>query len=226
MRFKKIHLKTFQFFQNIAISHCNTILFISSYFQMKTQRPKENALPWIEAGYRIFSLEGPAFLKVEQLAREVGISKSSFYHHFADVDIFREKLMEFHLQSAYGMAIKAKLCKNLVPDILTLLADHRMDLFFNRQLRIHRNNLSFQLCFQRAHSIVQNEYLHLWAEMLKLQDQPHIAKNILDVVTDLFYQRLEIDTFNYDWIVLFLADIQIFMKEVIKSSGVSSQISH
>ncbi len=193
---------------------------------MKTQRTKENSLPWIEAGYRVFSLEGPGFLKVERLAREVGISKSSFYHHFADVDIFREKLMEYHLQSASTIAEKAKLCKNMIPDILNLLADHKLDLFFNRQLRIHRNNLSFQLCFNRAHSLVQIEYLHLWAEMLELEDQPQIAKSILDVVTDLFYQRMEIDTFNYDWIVSFLEDIEIFLKEVIRSSGVSSQISH
>ena len=45
-------------------------------------------IPWLEVGYAIFSNEGPKGLKIEVLAREVGKSKSSFYHCFADLDIF------------------------------------------------------------------------------------------------------------------------------------------
>jgi AcrR family transcriptional regulator len=43
--------------------------------------------PWINHGYRTFAYEGPTGLKVERLARQVGKSKSSFYHLFADLDI-------------------------------------------------------------------------------------------------------------------------------------------
>ena len=35
-------------------------------------------LAWIMAGYTTFAERGPEALKVEQLARQVGISKSSF----------------------------------------------------------------------------------------------------------------------------------------------------
>ncbi|MFZ4399682.1 MAG: TetR/AcrR family transcriptional regulator, partial [Bacteroidales bacterium] len=40
---------------------------------------------WIIKGYETFAFFGENGLKVEQLAKSVGISKSSFYHHFADL---------------------------------------------------------------------------------------------------------------------------------------------
>jgi len=54
---------------------------------------KEGALIWLEAGYAAFSLHGPNGIKVESLAKEIGKSKSSFYHHFADREIFIEELL-------------------------------------------------------------------------------------------------------------------------------------
>lgn len=183
-----------------------------------------NTLPWIEAGYEIFANQGPDALKIEQLARVVGKSKSSFYHHFADLPVFHENLMEWHLQRALELAEKAKQCKSMIPDMLMVFAENKQDLLFNRQLRIHRTNYTYQLCFQRAHSVVQNEFLHLWAEMLDLQDQKHIAQNILDIVTDIFYQRITNENLTYGWLVSFIEEIKVFLNDVIKSSGVASQL--
>jgi AcrR family transcriptional regulator len=180
--------------------------------------------PWIDAGYEIFSQQGPDALKIEQIARKVGISKSSFYHHFADIDIFREKLLEFHLHRALLIAEKAKLCKAVEPDLLLMFIEMKQDLLFNRQLRIHRSNMAFQLSFERAHTVVQDEFIGIWAAMLDLKDQPRIAQNILNVATDLFYQRLTNDNLTYDWFVTFIEEIKVFLKDVIKSSGIGSQI--
>ena len=41
---------------------------------------------WIKTGYEAFAILGENALKIEQLARETGKSKSSFYHHFADTE--------------------------------------------------------------------------------------------------------------------------------------------
>lgn len=180
--------------------------------------------PWIEAGYEIFALQGPDSLKIEPLARKTGISKSSFYHHFADMEIFHEKLLEYHLQRAVVVAAQARLCKSVEPDLLQLLASIKEDLLFNRQLRIHQNNLVFQLCFKRAHSLVQDEFIGIWAVMLGMQHQPRIAQNILDVTTDLFYQRISPDNLTYQWMVDFICEIKLFLTNVVKSSGVASHI--
>jgi len=182
--------------------------------------------PWIEAGYEIFSLQGPEALKIEKIARRVGISKSSFYHHFADMEIYREKLLGYHLERACRLAEKAKLCKAVVPDLLHAFLEMKQDLLFNRQLRIHRTNMAFLLCFERAHTVVQDEFIGIWAEMLGLKDQPRIAQNILNVATDLFYQRMTNDNLTYDWLVAFIDEIKVFLEDVIRSSGVASQIGN
>jgi len=87
-------------------------------------------LPWIEAGYQLFSKEGPAGLKVDILARAVGISRSSFYHLFGDLDIFQEKLLMYHSEMASNVAESVKLCKNIEPDFLLMMIKYQ-DYFFS-----------------------------------------------------------------------------------------------
>ena len=96
-------------------------------------------IPWLEVGYTIFSNEGPNGLKVEVLAREVGKSKSSFYHCFADLDIFVDELLCFHVVKSTEIFNRVKLCENVVPDVFEVLYDFKEDAFFNRQLRINRH---------------------------------------------------------------------------------------
>lgn len=51
---------------------------------------------WLHAGYQAYAYQGEAGLKVEVLAKTIGISKSSFYHHFADQEVLVEALFEHH----------------------------------------------------------------------------------------------------------------------------------
>ena len=71
---------------------------------------------WISAGYENFALTGPSGLKIEPLAKKVGKNKSSFYHYFADLELFMEELLKYHLQQskiiAEKDAISSKLLKN------------------------------------------------------------------------------------------------------------------
>ena len=200
--------------------HGGLIGMVSGPVYIRSRMIGQSEQPWIEAGYRIFALAGPDAIRIEQLAREVGISKSSFYHHFADVPVFIERLLYWHSLRAQEIARKARVCRTVDPDFLRLLAAHDMDLLFNRQLRIHRNNMAYQLCFQRANSVVEDEIESIWAEALGIPDQPRIARNIFSVVSDLFYQRVTRETLNYAWMVAFLAEVNGFMRDVIRSSGI------
>jgi AcrR family transcriptional regulator len=179
-----------------------------------------SAAPWIEAGYRVFALSGPKAFRVEQLAREVGISKSSFYHHFADMPFFIERILQYHLERGEQAALRTRACRSFDPDFIHLLVSIRMDLFFNWQLRLHREELAYQLCYQRAHSLVEQEVMGIWSEALGIPGQPQLARNIFTVVTDLFYQRFPKDQLTYEWFVAFLAEVRGFMADVVRSSGV------
>jgi AcrR family transcriptional regulator len=73
-----------------------------------------NQLPWIQHGYVVFAQKGPAHLRVEEMAREVGISKSSFYHHFADAEIFMTFLLRYHEERARELANEAAQCAHAI----------------------------------------------------------------------------------------------------------------
>ena len=68
---------------------------------------------WILIGYQMFSLDGPTGLKIEVIARQMKKSKSSFYHHFADLEIFQEYLLKHHLKQAYFIGEKEINSKNI-----------------------------------------------------------------------------------------------------------------
>jgi AcrR family transcriptional regulator len=98
---------------------------------------------WIKTGYEIFALSGISSLKIESLAKNVGISKSSFYHHFGDLELFIEDLLNYHIQQSCLIANKENNAKTIDPDLIDILVEHKTDLLFNRQLRINREEKRF-----------------------------------------------------------------------------------
>lgn len=55
----------------------------------KTQRD------WLEAGWHLLAEQGIAALTIERLTERLGITKGSFYHHFAGLPDYRTALLAF-----------------------------------------------------------------------------------------------------------------------------------
>jgi AcrR family transcriptional regulator len=170
---------------------------------------------WIEAGYELFAKDGPKGLKVEQMARKVGKSKSSFYHLFADLEVFQEKLLQYHYKRSKEVAAQAAQCKTLVPELLNLLLEIKQDLLFNRQLRIHRDNPAFQKCFEAANTLVEEAFMDIWAEAFGLSEKPHVARNIMKITTDNFYLRISEENLSYDTLVSFLDELKQIVIDIV-----------
>jgi AcrR family transcriptional regulator len=49
---------------------------------------------WIEAGLRALSTAGPEAVRVEVLARELGVTKGGFYNHFDDRSALLEEMLD------------------------------------------------------------------------------------------------------------------------------------
>ena len=49
---------------------------------------------WINAGFRALATGGPATVKVEMIARELGTTKGSFYWHFKDQAALKTAMLE------------------------------------------------------------------------------------------------------------------------------------
>lgn len=167
--------------------------------------------PWILKGYEIFSKEGPKGLKVEVIAREVNKSKSSFYHHFADVELFTEELLSYHLKRVAIVTEREKQCTILVPEVLEVLLEFKQDLLFQRQLRIHRNVNGFKECIAKSDGITEEAFLPFWAESLGLADNTNLARLVLSLATENFYLQLT-DDVTYEWLLNYMNELLTMVK--------------
>ncbi len=147
---------------------------------------KDSKQPWILCGYNIFSTEGPKGLKIEVLARHVKKNKSSFYHHFADLDVFTEFLLNYHLERSEIIAEQERLCKTVMPDLLNLLIEVKQDLLFNRQLRIYRTIPAFKACFEKSSKKVGEAIVGIWADTLGLTHNSNLAGIVLNLRSDVW----------------------------------------
>lgn len=186
------------------------------YSDQQNRYNQEIVLPWILAGYTLFAKEGPGGLKVESMARMVAKSKSSFYHHFADMEIFTALLLSYHLERARMIADREALCTKMEPDFLCVLLEHRDDLFFSRSLRVHRDIPMYKACFEESNRIVGDAFLAIWANELGLSEKKHLARDVLGLVIENFYLQITPETLNYEWLLQYIGKLRTMIREMYK----------
>lgn len=86
---------------------------------------------WIEKGYEHFAIYGPENLSINKLSKELGSLRASFYHHFGDIEIFIQSLLDMHWQIIIEYcSIGKKECKKLFPDLYVLIAQFPLSMKF------------------------------------------------------------------------------------------------
>lgn len=163
---------------------------------------------WITTGYEHFSLFGLGELKVEKLAKKVGISKSSFYHHFADMDVFIEHLLQLHLKQSKIIAQKELVAQAIDPELIQVLLDHKIDLLFNRQLRVHRSTKAFAETLQQSNLIIGNSFVWLWVRELNLRLNEQQLSGIFELALENFYLQITPETLTYPWLSEYFANLK------------------
>ncbi|MEO1653177.1 MAG: TetR/AcrR family transcriptional regulator, partial [Bacteroidota bacterium] len=91
---------------------------------------------WIETGYELVSRIGFLNLNIESFAREMGKSKSSFYHYFGDKEAFELDLLDYHLAQIERYSQDILRCESIRPDFLNILLELKVDMFFQKQVRL------------------------------------------------------------------------------------------
>jgi len=170
--------------------------------------PTNNIDSWIQTGYEIFANEGLGALKIEPLSKLVGKSKSSFYHHFADLEIFMERLLAHHLHQSSIIAHKEKTAKTIDPDLIHILIEHSTDLLFNRQLRIHQNIKHYSDTLNQSNIIIGDAFKLAWAKDLNVQLTPKQLESVFTLALENFYLQINKDTLNYTWLSQYFANLK------------------
>jgi AcrR family transcriptional regulator len=163
---------------------------------------------WIKAGYEIFALNGQAEIKIERLAKIVGKSKSSFYHHFADIDLFIEILLKHHLKQSYIIADKENKAKNIDPELINILLEHRTDLLFNRQLRINQHVKLFHETLCSSNKIIGEAFKKIWVKDLNLKLTNKQIEGVFTLAIQNFYLQINIDTLIHEWLSAYFNDLK------------------
>jgi AcrR family transcriptional regulator len=174
-------------------------------------------LPWVEAGYHLFAEHGPKGLKIEVMAGKVKKSKSSFYHHFSDLEVFTEELLLYHLKRAKLIAEREAKCKSIVPDLLNVLIDSKYDLLFNRQLRVHRDQPDFKKCFEQSNKEASTAIMELWIAELGLGDNKKLATLLFMLVMDNFYLQITEKNLTFEWLLNYFTELGTMVAEMKKS---------
>jgi AcrR family transcriptional regulator len=168
---------------------------------------------WIETGYEIFALSGESALKVETLAKKVGISKSSFYHYFVDLEIFVTHLLTFHLQQCKIIAEKEKNAQTIKPELINILVEHKIDLLFNRQLRFYQQNKSYQETLIKSNQIIGNEFVRIWNNDLQLNLTQKQLESLFELALENFFLQINEENLNCVWLSEYFDNLKQIAKK-------------
>ena len=163
---------------------------------------------WIKAGYENFALTGQGGLKIEPLARKVGKSKSSFYHLFADLELFIDLLLNHHIKQSYIIAEKEQKANNVDPELINILVEHRTDLLFNRQLRINQNIKVFSDTLFKSSKIVGDAFVKVWVKDLSLQLSQKQIEGIFTLALENFFLQINAENINEKWLSAYFANLK------------------
>jgi AcrR family transcriptional regulator len=179
--------------------------------------------PWIIQGYKVFARTGPRGLVIERIAKAVGKNKSSFYHHFADLEVFTNILLSHHLEQVHIAAEKEAQCQTL-EELIQVTLDHGEDLLFSRQLRIHRDVPEFERCFQASNQVFIPAILGIWAEIIGLEEQSYLAGLVLQLSLDNFFLQITAETLNAAWLRAYFHDLRNLV-HAFKTTGTLSPLN-
>ncbi|KOY86863.1 TetR family transcriptional regulator [bacterium 336/3] len=172
----------------------------------------ENKEIWVKTGYEVFALQGETGLKIETLAKKVGISKSSFYHHFADLEVFMEFLLKLHLHQSQILAEKERKVKCIDPELIHVLVEHKTDLLFNRQLRFHQNNKAYQKVLIEANRMIGYEFVHIWMKDAQLNLSQKQMEGLYELALENFYLQINSENIHYQWLSDFFKNLNKIAK--------------
>lgn len=148
---------------------------------------------WLEHGYAHFAKVGPEHLSINQIGKEIGASRSSFYHHFGDLEFFIDELLAIHWEICREFDKSGKKhCKKLIPDLYRELAKHPVSMQFHIQLFHHRNRPNFNYLFLKSYeSSAKSFALKLFAAHLDLNLAEKGLYNLWLALGEAWYSRLD-----------------------------------
>lgn len=161
---------------------------------------KELQKEWIQIGYENLALYGFNGLKIEQLSKQINKSKSSFYHYFIDLENFISYLTTYHIERCLILQKKEEACKNIDPELIAVLVEQKIDLLFNRELRVNRDKFNFKKIIEETNLIIGSTFIEIWSKDLNLNLSQAQLNDAFSLSLDNFFLQITNENLNYKWL--------------------------
>ena len=160
--------------------------------------PPTQKKAWIETGYQYFARNGPEKLKIKDIAHEAGVSRTTFYHFFTDLQDLIDHLLEYHREIAEQYFTEQKKCKTYDPDLFRLAEAFQIGICFHQQLLLHKENPIYYLTYQVLNKISNEIIYPLWAEYFGYHGNSFVGKEIHLMLLDIWYLNIKPEDISYD----------------------------
>ena len=177
--------------------------------------PTDSKEIWIRIGYEYFALKGLSGLKIEPLAKKIGISKSSFYHHFADVDYFVEFLLKFHIEQTLIISEKERNAKTIDPALINIIVQHKIDFLFNKQLRLNQNLKLFPETLNKSNKIIGDLLTMEWVNHINYKLTKIQTEAVLSLVIENFFLQITYENINQKWLSEYFVSLNQLTNKLI-----------
>lgn len=171
---------------------------------------------WIEKGYLLVAENGFDNLTVNVICRMVAKSKSSFYHFFGELALFKDALMTYHLARAHDFANQIKGCDNIIPDLIEVMMDYKMDIFFYKQFRIYREKLTYEKYNHKIFELYDNAVVDKLADYFELNNRIIFVRKFNKFLTEHFLMSIALDTYTHDWVKNYLREVLEMVRQMKK----------
>ena len=169
---------------------------------------------WIEKGYELVAQHGFNHLAVEVIARAMQKSKSSFYHYFGEMEVFKEALLAYHLQRAQLFTQDVSACTNVQPELIQVLLAYQIDVFFHKQLHIHRAESIYKNCIDRVFELNETSLTHKWIEYFDLHHKRLFARTFHRFITEHFCLLITQESYTATWITQYLQELTTMLLQL------------
>ncbi len=138
---------------------------------------------WLELGIAELSARGPEAIKLEAICKAAGLTRGSFYHHFADHNAFLVGVAE-HWLTRQTIDVAAQLKKQDTPEVsVEKLNDAAMAVDYRLELGIRemgRRNADVAEIVQRADNMRLSVLADLYAARFGLDRQAAFDHALLE----------------------------------------------
>jgi AcrR family transcriptional regulator len=169
---------------------------------------------WVEQGYTLFAEEGLEGIQIERLARILRLNKSGFYHYFADLEGYYEKLIKLHDQKIDLFVHEVGQAKKLDPDYLLVLIKNATTVMFQVQLTRNKNRVSFYNASKAVDERVDIAVHPMWGDYLDVHSNSDVALRYFHLVRDMFYTRISFENLNYEFLHNLAAEAKHLMNHI------------